>query len=351
MLHSSSRASHRIEMGVALFALALAASAHAQSGFPTPRVDTMVVLDAEDGTSPSRASWRTWLVADPAGTLHASTPPEAFGLIRPGALWAETTRPVEPLAARRDRVVVVEKIEADPNAPGGSSALIAVARTSSAPGLTVLPPTQLARIEAPSAVRVGAEVRVTIEPLLSLGMPVLEEQGLTGWNVLRSPSGLDQFSVVGSVASAPFATGFRDAPPPGNFDYAVQPVFAGEGLQVIGYPGPWATLVGACQEPSAVDRFPGVEPLRVMRDGSGVHVTWQPGGAASFDVMAGHLSTLRAGGRDFMSVACRVGGASASIDMGTNDAVIVVGHCGASISSQGRRSDGIERDLISSACP
>jgi hypothetical protein len=350
MLHLARHASQLTNIAAALTGLAAAASASAQAALLTaPRVDTVVVVDAEDGTSAVGAGWRTWLVADPAGTLHVSTPLEAIGSVRAGALWAETAPHVDAPAAP-DRVVVAERIEADPNAPGGRSSLVAVARTSSASRFTALPPMQLARIAAPQVMRAGSDVVVAVEPMLSLGVPVLDAQGLVGWNVLRSPEGLDDFVVVGSVLSSPSLATFRDRDVmAGGWRYAVQPVFAGE--LVLGLPGPFISLVSSCDEPSAIDRRPWAEPLRVRRDGANVLVTWEPTMAPRFDVMAGHLSVLRTGARDFTPAACGVSGTSASVDVGTSDALIVVAHCGFAISSQGRGSDGIERDLISSACP
>src|SRR5688572_14732918 len=91
---------------VTLIGLAAASSGSAQDSLLTaPRVDTVVVVDAEDGTSAVGSGWRTWLVSDPAGTLRVSTPGEAVGLLRPGALWAETAPPLDvPLSL--DRVLV-----------------------------------------------------------------------------------------------------------------------------------------------------------------------------------------------------------------------------------------------------
>jgi hypothetical protein len=106
-----------------------------------------------------------------------------------------------------------------------------------------------------------------------------------------------------------------------------------------------------CVEPSALDRRPGVPPLRVTKGSGGLLLTWEP--ILDADVFAGTLASLAGGLYDHAAIgACRVTVASATIPTGPDDAYfLVAGHCGAAMSSLGRDSFGIERPGPLDACP
>ena len=119
-------------------------------------------------------------------------------------------------------------------------------------------------------------------------------------------------------------------------------------------------------EPSALDLDPGVVPLSVIKSGADLVVSWQDtlpptddlyrGTIPTTQTMAARSGGVRAAAYDHGSHACAVTGSSATLSgeaaPGTGSFYyIAVARCGATPSSFGRSSDGVERPVGAPACP
>ena len=108
-----------------------------------------------------------------------------------------------------------------------------------------------------------------------------------------------------------------------------------------------------CNEPSALDLDPLVEPLRVAKDvGSSLRLSWEAGGDGS--VYAGTIDLLAASGLyDHHAIGlCAVTGSTATLmPVASREYYVVVRACGATESSYGRDSLGTERPAGAPRCP
>ncbi len=101
-------------------------------------------------------------------------------------------------------------------------------------------------------------------------------------------------------------------------------------------------------EPSALDRRPGAEPLRVRRSASSLLLTWEDVGTPEYAVVEGALGWWAVGAH----VACGLPSPVATIAMTPGARWFVATSVRAGIeSSLGRWSDGAERDRAVDACP
>ncbi len=109
-----------------------------------------------------------------------------------------------------------------------------------------------------------------------------------------------------------------------------------------------------CPEPSALDRDPVAEPLRVTKEpGSLLAITWEILARGAANLHQGTLASLQAGQYDHAATAaCAITAGRADIAWPIDDAYFVVtGRCGSVDSSSGRDSRGVERPSSSPDCP
>jgi hypothetical protein len=109
----------------------------------------------------------------------------------------------------------------------------------------------------------------------------------------------------------------------------------------------------ACEEPSALDLRPGVEPLRVAKlDASTLRVTWQAVPAGRYALYGEDLAQVPAARPQPGIVACDLTSPTADVPLGaTNRYFLAAARCTALNSSLGRDSFAMERNAASPPCP